>query len=191
MVRAARPGVGERSATASGQGSARTLLRLERTNPGATADAMVVHAAGRLPENSPEAPSPAHNPGGTVAHRAMKAGTCLAFLLLASPCLAATAEDEALAENLLVCAAKFGGLTMLYRENGAEESHAFWWAATKLAGPGFVEDRTKATASKAGDWLFRKDGPTPTYKEASATCVPFLKRALEEIKSGNPDARPE
>ena len=117
----------------------------------------------------------------------MKAGAALALLLPALPSLAASADDEALARDLLVCGGKFGGLAIMTGEHRPEVA-AFYFYATKLAGPDFVKRKMEEATSEAADWLFAKDDPKPTLDAARATCAPILKKADALIASKPPDA---
>ena len=110
----------------------------------------------------------------------MKRLMILAFALLASPALAATPEQEALAKELLVCAGKFGSLVFIGVSGGEAESVKFFDAATRIAGDDFVNRETKPANERAADWIFSKDKPGPTLKQARKSCLPLLAKAASD-----------
>lgn len=126
-----------------------------------------------------------------MVDRRTTATALFALLMLASPCRAASAEDEALASDLLVCSAKFMALDLFitghHTEDASKAAHASWWAAEALAGTDFINREQARTASLAMDWLTAKDGPKPTMDAARATCLPLMKRAMVIVESKHPD----
>lgn len=106
----------------------------------------------------------------------MKKLVMVAIALLGSPALAGTAENDALARGLLVCAGKFAGLAFVGQGTHAAEARRYYDAATKVAGAAFVKREAPAANEEAADWVFAKEGQ-PTFEQATDVCSPLLKQA--------------